>query len=83
MTDLHTCPEEVSTRVLRDAVERIRQHEAEWLDLLCKAVPSYDPEENLANNGDDTDEMDFIQNEQAHDAQLLLRDLLKEFQAAA
>ncbi|MEV0445709.1 hypothetical protein AB0I84_17665 [Streptomyces spectabilis] len=73
--------EGVAARALRDAVKRIRDHEAGWLAMLREEVPSYDPEENIADDGEETDRMDFIQNEQAHDAQLLLRELFEEFAA--
>ncbi|GAA4071562.1 hypothetical protein [Streptomyces hundungensis] len=76
-------PEEVATRVLRDALKRIKDHEAEWLSMLCEAVPSYSPEDNLADDGWDTDCMDEIQTSQAFDAQLLLRTLLAEFEQVA
>ncbi|UFQ16446.1 MULTISPECIES: hypothetical protein [Streptomyces] len=79
----HECPEEVAARLLRDAVKRIRQHEAEWLATLREEVPSYDPADNLADDGPETDRMDEVQTDQAFDAQLLLRDLLKEFEGVA
>ncbi|MER6380745.1 hypothetical protein ABT274_12275 [Streptomyces sp. NPDC001127] len=78
----HECPEEVAARVLRDAAKRMRRHETDWLATLREEVPSYDPEENVADDGPDTDRMDEVQTDQAFDAQTLLRDLLKEFEVA-
>ncbi|MCC2279492.1 hypothetical protein LKL35_29280 [Streptomyces sp. ET3-23] len=75
--------EEFAVRMLRDAAERIRQHEADWLATLREEVPSYDPEENLADDGPETDRMDEVQTDQAFDAQSLLRQLLEDFEGVA
>ncbi|MER5441100.1 hypothetical protein [Streptomyces sp. NPDC002790] len=77
----HECPEGVAARVLRDAVKRIRAHEADWLATLREEVPSYDLEENNADQGEEANRMDEVQTDQAFDAQLLLRDLLEKFAA--
>ncbi|MEV6551721.1 hypothetical protein AB0M57_23825 [Streptomyces sp. NPDC051597] len=79
----HVCPEERFEAIIRGAIRCIRKHENDWLRLLRAEVPSYDPEENPADDGEDTDNMDYIQNEQAHDAQVLLRELLKEFEGVS
>lgn len=83
MTSEHVCPEKRFEEIIRGAIRCMRKHEEDWLFLLRAEVPSYDPEKNLADDGEDTDRLDFVQNEQAHDAQILLRALLEEFEGVA
>ncbi|MFI6682537.1 hypothetical protein [Streptomyces sp. NPDC050485] len=78
--DEHVCPEERFEAIIRGAVKRIRKHEGDWLATLREEVPSYDPQENLADGGPETDRMDEVQTDQAFDAQALLRQLLEDFE---
>ncbi|GHF38793.1 hypothetical protein GCM10010218_20040 [Streptomyces mashuensis] len=65
--------------VLRNAVERIKEHEAHWLEYLHSEVPSYCPEDGYVDD-EEAGRMDEIQEDQAFSAQELLRDLLKRFE---
>ncbi|MBT2383848.1 hypothetical protein [Streptomyces sp. ISL-11] len=80
--DEHVCPEEKSVDVLRSSIKRIREHEAQWLRCLREEVPSYDPDLNDADCVDDVRRMDEMQTDQAFDAQLLLRALMTDLEAA-
>ncbi|MEU1353909.1 hypothetical protein ABZ410_08385 [Streptomyces cinnamoneus] len=65
--------------VLWNALERMKEHEAEWLQYLREEVSSYDLDGNGADDGE-VSRMDEIQTAQAFSAQELLRDLMQRFE---
>lgn len=75
----HECPDGQFGRVVRAALRRIQDHEAEWLEKLQDEVPSYNPDINEASD-DETGRMDEIQADQAFEAQHLLLALMEEFE---
>ncbi|MFD7015867.1 hypothetical protein [Streptomyces sp. NPDC059928] len=79
----HVCPEGKYTKLVADAVSRIKEHESAWLATLKDEVPSYCEEESYADQGGDVNRMDEVQADQAFAAQELLRTLLKEFEGVA